>query len=92
MWKWNDRLAIIISTGSFSSARQDNKTEKRFHDLTSFFDLDKILWKYYEKLLGLFFIMYKVEIKLMRRLFLEKNDKRRDMEKLAEILQALKSR
>ena len=36
--------------------------------------------------------MYKVEINLMRRLFLEKNDKRRDMEKLAEILQALKSR
>jgi len=92
VWKWNVRLAIIINTGLFSSARQDNKTEKWFHDITPFFDLDKILWQYYEKLFGLWFIMYKVQINLMRRLFLEINDKRRDMEKLAEILQALKSR
>lgn len=63
-----------------------------FDDITPFFDLDKILWQYYEKLLGLWFITYKVEFTFMRRLFLQINDIRRDMEKLAEILQALKSR
>lgn len=61
-----------------------------FHYIIPYFDLDNILRLYYEKLLGLFFIMCKAQFNLTQHLFIQKNEKSRGMEKLAEILQVLK--